>query len=139
MQINTDPAFEIRFQHYPTEVKEKLDTLRDLVHKTAEATPEVNQLHETLKWNEPSFVTKVGSTLRMDWKAKNPDQYALYFQCSSRLVETFRLLFPERLEFEGKRAVVLSFDEELPTEELTYCIQAALRYHKVKHLPTLGI
>ena len=96
-------------------------------------------LKETLKWGEPSFVTPIGSTLRMDWKPKSPDQYALYFQCSSRLVPTFRLLFKNQLQFEGKRAIILPIEEELPINVIKSCIQAALTYHKVKQLPTLGI
>lgn len=75
----------------------------------------------------------------MDWKSKSPNQYALYFQCTSRLVETFQMVFKNTFRFEGKRAIVFSLQEEIPTEELKYCIKAALQYHKVKHLPTLGI
>ena len=97
------------------------------------------QLEETLKWGEPSYITPIGSTLRIDWKAKTPEQYALYFQCSSRLVSTFRVVFKNDLKFEGNRAIVLQLDEPLSKESLIPCIKAALTYHKVKQLPTLGI
>ena len=116
-----------------------MNYLRDLIIETAHETPEISNLEITLKWSEPSFITNVGSTLRMDWKQKLPDQYALYFQCTSRLVETFRAMFKNTFDFEGNRAIVFGLDDEIPTEELKYCIKAALSYHKVKNLPTLGI
>jgi len=40
----------------------------------------------------------------MDWKEKKPQQYALYFKCTSRLVPTFKLLFGDRFNYEGDRA-----------------------------------
>lgn len=113
--------------------------LRHLVIETAKATDGIEELEETLKWGEPSYLTKIGSTLRVDWKSKNPGQYAMYFKCTSRLVETFRVQFKHTFKFEGNRAIVFRLDDEVPTEALKLCIQAALTYHKVKHLPTLGI
>ncbi len=116
-----------------------MDELRALVRTVASELELVNQLHETLKWGEPSFVTKTGSTLRMDWKTKQPDQYAMYFQCTSQLVPTFRFVFGDELSFEGNRAVTIPLDAPLPVEKVKQCIAAALTYHKVKHLPTLGM
>ena len=139
LKLTTDPAVAAVFARYPEAVRAKMDALRALVIETAEAAPQITQLHETLKWGEPSFVTKTGSTLRMDWKAKTPNQYALYFQCSTRLVATFRLVFGNALRYEGKRAIVLDLAQPLPTETLQRCIMATLNYHKVKHLETLGL
>lgn len=113
--------------------------LRHLVIETAKATDGIEEIEETLKWGEPSYLTKIGSMLRVDWKSKNPGQYAMYFKCTSRLVETFRVRFEHTFKFEGNRAIVFRLDDEIPTEALKLCIQAALTYHKVKHLPTLGI
>ena len=110
-----------------------------MILETAKETDGISRLEETLKWGEPSFVTKNGSTLRVDWKEKTPDQYALYFQCTSRLVDTFRLVFNDIFQYEGKRAIVFQLNEKIPKEELKACIKATLTYHKVKHLITLGI
>ena len=139
MQLKTNPEVKLIFDNYPDFIRDKMIALRALVLNVAEDINEVTTLEETLKWGEPSYVTKTGSTLRMDWKAKTPNQYALYFQCTSRLVETFKAVFKNTFTFEGKRAIVFQLDDEIPTEALKHCIKAALLYHKVKHLPTLGI
>jgi len=140
LEIKTNPKVEEVFVHYPDFVRDKMQYLRQLVIETAEETPEVSTLEETLKWGEPSFVTKNGSTLRMDWKPKMPDQYAMYFQCTSRLVETFRRVYDHKFEYEGNRAIMFHISQKkIPEIELKECIKAALTYHKVKHLITLGI
>ena len=137
--IDTSPEFEAVLAKYPPFVKEKMQFLRALIIESAEELPDVKKMEETLKWGEPSFVTKGGSTLRIDWKGKFPNQYAIYFKCTSRLVETFKTVFGSEFQYEGKRAIVFQLDEEVPTEALKSCIKAALNYHKVKHLQSLGI
>ena len=139
LEINTDPKVELVFKNYPNSVRKQLLHLRELIIETAKETEEISKLDETQKWGEPSFLTKIGSTIRIDWKQKSPNQYAMYFKCTSRLVETFKILFKNKFDFEGKRAILFWLESEIPTEELKYCIKAALTYHKVKHLPTLGI
>jgi hypothetical protein len=59
-----------------------------------------------------------------------PDEFALFFNCQTSLVETFRQWFPHGLRFEGNRSIVFRIDEPLPTEEVTECIAAALTYHR---------
>jgi len=139
VKLTTDPKVETVFSNYPDFVRAKMQYLRKLVIETAEETEGISNLEETLKWGEPSFLTKNGSTLRMNWKEKAPNQYAMYFKCTSRLVDTFRLVFDHTFEFEGKRAIVFQLDQKVPEAELKECIKASLTYHKVKHLMTLGI
>lgn len=122
---------------YPDHITERLYELRQLIIDVAEKTVGVDKLMETIKWAEPSYVTKTGSTIRLDWKAKTPEDYFLFFICSTELVSTFKFIFGDELKFEGKRAIVLSF-KPLPKDSLTRCIQLALTYHRVKHLPMLG-
>lgn len=136
--IKTDAKVEAVFENYPDFVRDKMQFLRELVHESAQEV-QLKSLTETLKWGEPSFVNKKGSTLRMDWKEKKPDQYAMYFQCTSRLVETFKLVFGNQFSYEGKRAIVFRIDEDIPIEELKKCIKATLLYHEVKGDMTLGI
>lgn len=137
--INSKPEVETVFDKYPTEVKPKIEELQRLIIETAKEVEQIEWLEETLKWGEPSYVTKIGCTLRIDWKPKNPDQYAMYFQCTSKLVPSFREKFGDLFNYEGTRAIVFQLNEELPLRELKQCIKAALTYHKVKNLEGLGM
>jgi hypothetical protein len=120
-----------RFAAYPHHVRPKMLALRELVIKTAASTPSAGEVEETLKWGEPAYVTKnkAGSTVRMDWKAKNPTAYALYFNCQTSLVENFRKMFPNDFRFEGNRALVFELDQKLPKDSLAFCVAASLTYH----------
>lgn len=135
----TYPKVHGIFADYPDNVRVKMQFLRELVIETAEETDSIAALEETLKWGEPAFVTKNGSTLRIDWKEKTSDRYAMYFQYTSRLVDTFRLVFDHTFQFEGNRAIVFQLNQKIPVFELKECIKAALNYHNVKHLITLRI
>ena len=109
--------------------------LRQLVFEVATELPEVGALDETLKWGEPAYLTPVtrsGSTLRMDWKPRAPDVCALYFNCQTTLVETFRSLFPETFSFVGNRAVLTPLSAPLPEDAVKTCIATALTYHTRK-------
>lgn len=139
LTLKTDPRVDAIFANYPKSVQKQMQQLRELVRETATEMEEVSNLEESLKWGEPSFITKNGSTLRMDWKEKTPDQYALYFQCSSRLVDTFKVVYNQTFQFEGKRAIVFQLNQAIPKDELKECIKATLRYHLVKDQITLGI
>lgn len=130
-------AVKNKFDSYPKDMKEKLFVLRELIYQVASNEDSIKNVEETLKWNEPSYITKNGSTLRMDWKEKSPNQYSMYFNCQTKLVETFRELFSDRFTFEGKREIVFQKDEVIDTEALKYCILLTLTYHDRKHLPML--
>ena len=56
------------FKNYDKDYSEKLLLLRQLLLDTAKETEGVGEIEETLKWNEPSYVTnnpKTGSTIRI--------------------------------------------------------------------------
>ena len=118
------------FDNYPSHIRRKLIFLRQLVFDTASETEGVGVLDETLKWGEPSYLTKGGSTIRIDWKESRPDQYGIYFHCRTKLVDTFRELYGETFRFDGNRAILFNDDEQLPTDELKHCISLALTYHR---------
>ncbi|MFY0714292.1 DUF1801 domain-containing protein [Seonamhaeicola sp. NFXS20] len=139
MKLKTNKNVATIFNNYPEHIKNEMAALRALIIETANETKSIDVLEETLKWGEPSYITKHGSTLRIDWKPKTPNQYAMYFQCTSRLVSTFKSIFKNYFEFEGTRAIIFQLNDEIPKEPLKLCIKTALTYHKVKHLPTLGI
>ncbi|MFS4491540.1 DUF1801 domain-containing protein [Maribacter sp. 2308TA10-17] len=135
--LKKDPSVELKFNAYPKEIKPKLNYLRKLILEVANEDS-IEELEETLKWGEPSYLAKKGSTLRMDWKAKTPDQYALYFKCTSKLVETIREVYGDTFKYEKNRAILFNLEDKIPKEELKECIRLALNYHSLKHLPLLG-
>ena len=139
LEIIQNPLVKEKFAAYPNHIRPKMENLRSLILKTAAELEDVSKIEETLKWSEPSYITKKGSTLRIDWKEKSPEQFAMYFKCTSRLGETFKVVFKDVFEWEGKRAIIFQIDDEVPVEPLKQCIKAALTYHSVKQLPTLGI
>ncbi len=127
------------FDSYPKEIRKKLMLLRKLVIDTASETEGVKMLEETLKWGEPSYLTKGGSTIRMDWKKSKPDQYAMYFNCKTKLVDTFKERYKYEFKYEGNRAIVFHKNDTIPINELKHCILLSLTYHSIKNLPMLGI
>ena len=86
----------------------------------------------------PSYLTKHGSTIRMDWKKSQPDQYVVYFNCKTKLIDTFKEIYTDKFNFEGNRAIVFNIKDKVPINELKHCFSLSLTYHKIKHLPMLG-
>lgn len=127
------------FESYPQHMQKKLLFLRRLIIATASETDDISAVEETLKWGEPSYVTKSGSTVRIDWKKATPHQYAMYFHCQTTLVDTFKELYRDTFKFEGNRAIVFNENDDIPINELKHCILLALTYHSRKHLPMLGV
>jgi hypothetical protein len=127
-----NPQVAAVFNNYPEKMREKLMFLRQLIFETAAATEGVGELEETLKWGEPSYLTpntKSGSTVRIDWKQSNEDQYAMYFKCTTNLVETFRDKYPTEFRYGGNRSIIFNEDDEIRVKELSDCIALALTYH----------
>ncbi len=138
LDLIKNPAVHDKFRSYPKLIKPKIKYLRSLILEAAEENEEIYQMEETLKWGEPSYLVKKGSTVRIDWKERTPDQYAIYFKCTSKLVPTFKELYGDTFKYEGNRALIFGLNDKIPKKELKVCIELALRYHKVKDKPLLG-
>ena len=138
IEIKQNPEVKSKFASYPEAVKDKLNYLRHLIFTTASEIEGISEIEETLKWGEPSYIVKNGSTIRMDWKIKAPDQYAMYFNCNTSLVETFRMIYGNLFKYEKNRALLFHLKEVIPEEELKQCISMALQYHLLKDKPFLG-
>ena len=126
---------EYVFVSYPPNLRDKLLALRELIFETADSTKSVGELEETLKWGEPAYITsqtKSGSTVRIDRKKSNSAQYAMYFNCQTNLIDTFRTLFPSEFKFEGNRAIIFNASDAVPMDALAFCIATALTYHRKK-------
>ena len=134
-----EPGVAKVFASDPAAIRTRLMEIRTLIFSNATAAG-VGTITETLKWGEPAYLTlesKAGSTIRIGWKPSAPAQYAVYFNCQTTLVDTFRTLFPE-LNFDGNRAIVLDEASDVPADSLAVCIAAALTYHRTKKLTRAG-
>lgn len=132
-----DFSVKQKFESYPKNIAVLLNNIRDLIYSVAKQDG-ICDITEILKWGEPSYISKIGSTIRFDWKAKYPHQYCIYFNCKTSLVETFKEIYGDIFTYEGNRAIIFQIDQTLPIKELAHCISMSLRYKKIKHLDLLG-
>jgi hypothetical protein len=132
ISIKQSSQAKLKLASYAPFIQGKLTYLRNLIIKTATEIADIQELEETLKWGELSYGVKKGSPIRIDWKAKNPTQYAIYFNCNTSLVETFKMEYGDLFEYEKNRAILFNLDEEIPENELKQCIEMALKYHTLK-------
>lgn len=124
------------FAGFPKPVQSKLLQLRSLIYKTADGNSSIGELEETLKWGQPAYLPKkarVGTTIRLGWSDKTPDDIMLFVHCQTTLVDTYRTILgnepSDNLVFEGNRALVMRHKGALPKDALALCIDAALTYH----------
>lgn len=115
------------YAKYPEEYRKRLLELRQLIYDTAKET-NIGTVEESLKWNQPSYLSAVGTPIRLDRFGEN--KVAMLFNCQTTLIETFRKLFKEDLLFSKNRAIVMSVNQELPIPQLKLCIEMALTYHQ---------
>lgn len=132
-----DEQVKLKFTTYPITASVALNQVRELIFHVAEQDG-ITEIEETLKWGEPSYISKVGSTIRFDYKDKKPQQFCIYFNCNTKLVDTFKELYGDTFVYQGNRALVFKLNQALPSRELAHCLSLALRYKKIKHLPMLG-
>lgn len=132
MQPIKNPIVAEVFANYPIEIREKLLELRDLILTVARKTKGVGELEETLRWQQPSYITssKSGSLIRIDRIKDSSLTYAMYFHCQTNLVESFRGLYPDEFSFKGNRSLIFSTKKPIPTKQLEHCFQLALTYHQ---------
>jgi len=79
-----------------------------------------------------SPATGAGTTLRIDALKGSPDAYALYVNCKTSLVESYKHLYPDAFRYEGRRALLFSTQTPPPQDALRHCIAMALTYHRSK-------
>ena len=123
---------EEKYKAYPEAIRKKLDRIRSLIFDVAEENG-LGSVDETLKWGEPSYLVKGGSAVRIDWKIKEPYQYVVYFNCNTKLVDTFKELYGGKFNFSGNRAIVFGLNEPIHEKQLKHCIKLALIITVLKH------
>ena len=122
---------KLDFNVYPKPARAKLLALREMIFDVAKKTPGVGKLEEALRWGQPSYLTPEtgsGSTIRIDHIKNEPDKYAMYFICTSGLIEDFNKLYKGDMNFVGNRSIVFDVNDRLPEAALRHCISLALTY-----------
>jgi hypothetical protein len=128
----SDPKVEAAFNMFPPVIRKELMRLRMLIFDVAYETEGVGELEETLKWGQPSYLTKKsksGSTIRIGREKKTKGDYAIYFKCQTSLVATFKELYKNEFRYEGNRAILFNVNDKIPARELRHCIAMALTYY----------
>jgi len=128
----TGSAVAQAFATYSPAQREKLLLLRQLILQTAEQTTGVGHIDEAVRWQQPSYLTGEtgsGSTIRIDAIRGSSQNYAMYFNCNTTLVDDFKQLYSKVFRFEGNRALIFNVADKLPRDELRHCISLALTYH----------
>lgn len=123
------------FEAFPDPVGKSLMAVRSLIFETAEAMDGVGPVTETLKWGEPAYLTaktRSGSTIRLGVPKSDPNRAAVFFNCNTTLVPTFRDRFPTAFDYLGNRALLLPGDQNAARDVLGLCLAMALRYHMTK-------
>ncbi len=137
----TKPPDEVaaKMATYPPQIRARVASLRQFVLTVADGIAAVGPIDEALKWGEPAFLTTQsgsGSTFRIAWHRRHPTQYAMYFNCQTTLVDSFKTMFPDTFRFEGNRAIVFETDETIEYAALAACVAMALTYQLNKRLNT---
>lgn len=130
-----NPEIAAIFAAYPPALQIKLLQMRQFIFEVAVSINGVGELEEALRWGQPSYLTtasKSGSTIRLDAIKSQVGQYALYFNCKTTLVDTFRAVYRDEFTYEGNRAIIFQVDNEIPIAALKHCISLALTYHLAK-------
>lgn len=123
-----DSNVKRKFEGYSAEQKKALLEIRQLIFDIGREVAPDESLVENLKWNQPSYKAKKGTPIRLD--TFGDDNVAIFFHCQTRLIEQFREMFQEDLDFSKNRAIIIDPALPLPMDDLRVCIQLGLTYHR---------
>ena len=114
------------FDAVEPDAKTGLIRLRDMIYATAEADPRIAPIAETLKWGQPAYVSKTGTTLRLG--VPKSGGFGLFVHCQSRVIPDYQAMFPDLDRFDGTRGLLFSSPNEIDETRHTWLIQRALTY-----------
>lgn len=130
---NMPAEVEAVFATFPSTARDKLNRIRSMIFHAAVDT-KVGEITECLKWGQPSYLTakNIGSTVRLGWSEITPDRVSVYFICNTNLVERFRDLYADQIQFNGNREIYFDLSDAIQETALTHCLSMALTYHRDK-------
>lgn len=128
---------EQKFSTYPDGVRDALLAVRNAIFELglAHELP----IEEALKWGQLSYLTKKGSTIRIDQVLNSPTEIGIYFNCKTRIVETIKETYGDMFDYKTNRVLIFDIKDFVVTAELKQCLLLGLKYHQLKQLPLLGL
>ena len=122
------------FDAAPGAARARLLEVRGLILQAAEVA-DVGPLEETLKWGEPAYLPRkprIGTTIRLGWSPKRPDEVSLFVPCQTTLVDLYRDRFPDEFRYEGNRALHLPAEGSYSEAAIEQVVTLALTYHRAR-------
>ncbi len=119
-----------KYANYELNERAKLLEIRSLLFEVAAILDKDAVLQEDLKWGQPSYALKGGTPIRLD--TFSDGQVAMFFHCQTNLIENFRTIFGNELQFSGNRAIIFDISKPLPKKAIQFCAEAAFTYHQKK-------
>ncbi len=118
-----DPTIEERFNRFENSIFAL--KMRDYLFSLAENL-ELNSIEESLKWNQPSYLSKNGTAVRI---AEQAGRMGYFVSCQTSIIETLKESYPDA-DYDKTRGLLIDADSPIP-EVASSLIHAALQY-KIK-------
>lgn len=121
------------FNSYSDNSRKQLLTIREIIFDVAKRDKDIKGVFEEVRWGQPSYITnqtKSGSTIRLGVFEK--DKIAVFFHCKTTLIERFRVIYGDKLEFSKNRAIIIDPKKKISCDvmdAISHCIQMSLRYN----------
>lgn len=130
------------FDSFPKDARARLMEIRDLIFKCAASDDAIGELTETLKWGEPAYLTEQtgsGSTIRLGFKESQPESVGVYFNCQTTIINDIQQRYADKFTCKHNRVLLLPVKQPVPAEELSECMNIALKYHVNKKARKAGL
>lgn len=126
----TSAEIQAAYDAFPPAVKSGTMALRTLIYETAMGISDLAAPTECLRWGQPSYITPIGSTLRIG--IPKSGGFALYAHCQSTIISQFAQGFGADFQIEGNRAVLFRSKDDIQPKKLRLMIEHALTYKRKK-------
>lgn len=121
------PEIQAAFDKFSPDERKKLLVVRRLIFECAAAIG-ANPVAESLRWGQPSYLVKNGSSLRLG--IGKTGQAAIFAHCQSSIISNFATVFGADFQLDGTRAVYLDQVEQGVLEKLRFLILHGLQYKR---------